>query len=230
MTAAVCLGATGWVVALALGVTVLRLRRRFELVAEASHELRGPVTAVGFAVAALRREPGGMRPALAFEAQLTRMRAGLEDLEAARSGRRRAPRPEPVGVERLTRDAAAAWRPAAHSAGRRLRFRWEGGPVAVRADAGRLAQAFGNLLGNALEHGGGPVELSGRRDGDSVRVEVRDRGGERTVSPDFPASANRGRGLTIAARAVTGAGGSLSVEHPPEGGTVAAIELPVAEP
>lgn len=232
MRAVTWAGAVGWLAALALGWAVARMRRRLEQVAGASHELRGPVTAIGFAVAALRREPGGLRRALAFEAELERMRAGLGDLEAARSGRRPEPRLTRVGVDRLTRGAAAGWRPAAHSAGRGLRFRWDGAPAAVQADSGRLAQAFGNLLANAVEHGCGPVELHGRREGARVLVEVRNEGavGAKPVPVGFPRAGARGRGLAIAARAVEDAGGTLSVEHRPEGGTVASVELPVAEP
>jgi len=83
----------GWALAAVLGVACLRLRRRLELVAAAEHELRGPVTAIGLAVAALRREPGGLRRAFAFEIELARMRVGLEDLSAARAGRRAPVRP-----------------------------------------------------------------------------------------------------------------------------------------
>ena len=223
--------ATGWLAVLALGWALMGLRRRLELVAGASHELRGPVTAIGFAVAALRREPGGLRRALLFEAELERMRAGLSDLEAARSGEPPDLRPRPVGVDRLTRGAAAGWRPAAQASGRRLRFRWDGGPATVRADSGRLAQAFGNLLANAVEHGTGPVELRGRREGASVRVEVHNAdGGAKPVPVGFSARGARGRGLDIAARAVEDAGGTLTVGPGAEGGIVACVELPVADP
>jgi signal transduction histidine kinase len=195
-------------------VTVLRREgRRAELVAAAAHELRGSATAISLAAAALRREPGGLRRALAFESELERMRAALEDLELARLGRRSPARPAVVPAERMLRGAAAGWRPAARRAGRPFRFRWEGEPADVRADRGRMAQALGNLLANAMEHGSGAVELVGRRRGDRVRVEVTD----------------RGRGLGIAARAVEEAGGSLTLERGPES-TTAAIELPVAEP
>ena len=234
MTAAAWGCVAGWIAATALLWMVVRLRTRLELVARADHELRGPITAIGFAVAALRREPGGLRRALAFEAELERMRAGLADLEAARSGDRLPPRSAPVGVDRLTRVVAAGWRPAAHAGGRKLRFRWEGAPATVRADSGRLAQAFGNLLANAVEHGSGPVELRGSRDETSVRVEVRNAGVERArAKPAGRAAAReqqRGRGLAIAARSIEDAGGTLRVEHDPEGGTVASVELPLAEP
>ena len=149
------------------------------------------------------------------------MRLGLDDLAAARSGRRARALPVALPLERVLRGAAAGWR----TAGRPLRLRWDAGPAVVRADRRRLAQAFSNLLANAVEHGSGPVEVSGRRAGAGVRVEVTDRGpapGTRPAGPD------RGRGLGIAARAVEEAGGRLELERAPDG-TTAAVELPLAE-
>ena len=200
----------GWLLAAALAAACLRLRRRLELVATAEHELRGPATAIGLATAAPRREPGGPRLALAFECELERMRVGLEDLAAARSGRRAPCRPVALSLERVLRGAAAARRPA----GRPMRFCWYAGPVVVRADRRRLAQAFSNLLANAVEHGSGKVEVHGTRAGERVRVEVRDEG-------------PRGRGLGIATRAVEEAGGVLEIERG-EHGTTVAVELPTA--
>jgi signal transduction histidine kinase len=69
------------------------------------------------------------------------------------------------------------------------------------------------------------VALRGLRDGDGIRIEVRDGG------PGFgrrlPRS-GRGRGLRIAARAVEEAGGRLRVASDADGATVA-VELPIAD-
>ena len=218
----------GWGSATLLVVVVLRLRRRLELAAQACHELRGPATAIGLAAAALRREPGGLRRAMPFETQLDRLGAGLEDLEAARSGRRARPRPATIPVDRLLGASAAGWRAVAQAEGRALRMRSGVGGALVCADRGRLAQALGNLLANAVEHGSGTVELRGSQLGDRVVVEVRDGGGE-----DAPPTArrgrdpDRGRGLRIAAAAVEEAGGKLTLVRD-DGATVAAVELPIA--
>ena len=238
MSAALSLG--GWACSLLLLGAVLRLRRRLGLVAWASHELRGPATALGLAVAGLRREPGGGRRALAFEAQLERMQAALADLELARAGRRMAPRAVVVSLDRLLCGTVAGWRPAIAARGRRLRVRSEVGTAAVRADRGRLAQALGNLLANAAEHGSGTIELRGRRSGDHVVVEVRDEGvaaragsepvvrGHGVVAGAGVGQGPRGHGLGIATAAVEEAGGRLSLRAD-AGGTVASVELPVAE-
>jgi len=226
---AVTVALAGWCLAGVLGLLWLRLRRRLELVARAEHELRGPAGAIGLAAAALRREPGGLRRALAVEAQLDRMRAGLADLEAARTGRRAPARPRTLALERVLRTTAAGWRPAAQSAGRRLRMRWDGAPAVVRADPERLAQALGNLVANAVEHGSGPVELRGRAEGERAVVEVRDAGPGDGPGEHRRARADRGRGLAIAARAAEEAGGRITIERD-EGGTTAAVELPLREP
>lgn len=220
-------GGAGWVLAAVLAVGWWRLRTRLELVARAAHELRGPATVIGLGAAALRREPGGLRRALVLESQLDRLRAGLADLDAARTGRRAAPQPAALPLERAARGVAVGWAPAARSAGRRLRFHWEGGPAVVSADRGRLAQVLGNLVANAVEHGSGPVEVRGRRAGRSALVEVRDAGPSQ-AAPDADGW-KRGRGLSIAAAAVEEAGGRLTLERTSEG-TLAAMELPLAEP
>ena len=192
----------------------LALRRRLELVATAAHELRGPAAAFSLAVASLRREPGGIRRARILEAQLERMRAGLADLDAARCGRRVAPHPVVLPVERLVRSAAA---------GRGLRVRWLAGRALVRSDRARLAQLICNLVDNAAEHGSGPVDVVAQRSPRGVRIQVRNPG-----TGSAPAS-GRGRGLGIAARAAADIGATLAVESA-DGATTATVELPLAEP
>jgi signal transduction histidine kinase len=96
----------------------------------------------------------------------------------------------------------------------------------VRADRRRLAQAFGNLVQNATEHGGGEsVAVRAERRGGRVRVEVTDAGpGFRDGKP----KPGRGRGLAIARTAVEEAGGRLRLIQGSKGATVA-VDLPVAE-
>jgi signal transduction histidine kinase len=221
------LALAGWMAAAGLALLAAALHGRLRAVAAAAHELRGATGVLVLAVASLRREPGGVRRALALESELERMRAGLADLDAARQGLRRVPGAALLSAERVLRVAASGWRPAAARRGRRVRLRWEAGGALVRADRGRLAQVLGNLLANALDHGSGPVRLTGRRRGRSLVVEVAD-DGPAGPEPDRGGDPDRGHGLAIAARAAEEAGGSLTVTRT-EQGTTAALELPLAE-
>ena len=221
MSAAVA--ACGWVAVAALALLLAVAHRRLELVARAEHELRGPATVLGLAVERMRRDPGAAGHVEALELELERLRAGVADLSAARQGRRAAPRPEPVELERLVRGAGAAWGPPLSGAGRGLRVDWRAGGAPVIADRRRVAQALGNVVANAAEHGRGTVEIRGRRQPEGVLVEVRSGG------PVGPRSRpGRGRGLAIAASALCSVGGRLALRSDGEV-TTAALELPVDE-
>lgn len=215
MTADV-LAALGWACALLAGWRALVLGRRLELVACAEHELRGPLAAL--ALAAARSRP---LETSVVEGQLERARIALADLTEARHGRRAAARTRRHELAAVAERAAGAW--AGTGAG--VAVDWRAGHAPVDADPARISQALGNLLSNALEHGGGRAELRGLRSGGRVRIEIVDGGpGFGRVAP----RPGRGRGLRIAARAVEDAGGRLALSSGPDG-TVAAIDLPLAD-
>jgi len=188
-----------------------------ELVARAEHELRGAATALALACEALRRDPTARNHAEVIDAQLDRLRAGLEDLERGRSGDRvdvmhhidakgrhghggRPARTERVELAALTRAAAKPWDTS---------FEWEGGPLPASIDRRRFAKALGNVLANAAEHGAGDIRVTGRAHNGGVRLQVR----------------NRGRGLAIASEAAEELGGSLSFEIVDDT-AVATLDLP----
>jgi two-component system sensor histidine kinase MtrB len=177
-----------------------------ELVARAEHELRGAATALALACEALRRDPAASAHASVIDAQLDRLRAGLEDLDTARRGGRAragpAAGPEPVELEALTRAASKPWDAS---------FEWEGGPAPANLDRRRFAKAIGNVLANAAEHGSGAIRVTGRSHNGGVRLQVR----------------NRGRGLVIASEAAEELGGSLSFEIVDDT-AVATLDLPAA--
>jgi signal transduction histidine kinase len=179
----------GGALALALAVAVVRLRRRLELVARAEHELRGPLTAFALGLEAARR---GQPVAGVLDAELERARTALADLAAARQGRRAPAVSRRIDLERLVRSSAAAWG---------ARVDWRAAGTLVEADAGRVAQALGNLLANAAEHGDGAI---------AVRAARMDAAAEIRLEVANPA---RGRGLSIAAAAARDTGGRLSLER-----------------
>ena len=69
---ALALAIAGW---LAAALALAELRRRSSLLADAAHELRGPVTALSLGLEALRRQPASRRRAEALLAELGRMHA-----------------------------------------------------------------------------------------------------------------------------------------------------------
>jgi signal transduction histidine kinase len=174
-----------------------------ERVARAEHELRGAATALALVCEALRRDPAGRHHGDAIEAQLDRLRAGLAELDAARRGQPTQAERDEVELSALTSAAARPWDDA--------EVEWEGGPVTARLDRRRFAEALGNVLANAAEHGSGRVQVIGRPHDGGVRVEVR----------------NRGRGLEIAKRAAEELGGRLSFEIVGDN-AVATLDLPAA--
>jgi signal transduction histidine kinase len=210
----------------------LELRRRRELVARACHELRGPLTAAHLALHAGARHGDAQPQRLAaIDLELKRAGVALDDLAAARRGRRAPDRDEPVDVGDLLAYQAATWRIVADVFGCRLELVQSGRRAIVRGDRLRIAQAVGNLVANALEHGTGRVELLARSLGDRVRIEVADEG------PGLPAPVRdltrrpragrgrRGRGLAIAADIADRHGGRL-VAAPSSRGARVALELP----
>ena len=175
------------------------LSRREDVVARACHELRGSITA-----ARLGLEPGagsddlGISPARlrAVELELEKAALALDDLTGTTDARRAASMTSGwVELPGVLLDSVEAWRATAADRGVELRLRWSGPPLSIRGDRLRLAQAAGNLIGNAIEHGGGLVEVRARLEGAGVRIEVID-GGAGLAAPldQLTRSARGGRG------------------------------------
>jgi len=196
--------------------------------ARASHEVRGPLTVALLALDGMvARGEVRHEAARGLELQLHRARHGLDDLMVAPRGAHAPDRLEPVAVTGLLAQVALAWRPVAAARGVQLRV--EPAPVAVLADRARLAQAIGNLVGNALEHGSGSVEICARAHGTRLRLEVHDAGpglGAPLAALSRRPRGTRGHGLAIVASIAERHGGRL-VAAPSATGATVAIELPL---
>ena len=213
------LALAGWALASCGAWRALVLHRRLELVASAEHELRGPLAALTLAAGR-----ASAVDAEVLRGQLERAGVALADLSAARLGRRAPAEPRQNDPLDVVERAAAGWR----AAGGDVELDWRAGASPVNVDQARLSQALGNLLSNAIEHGGGQVELRGVRAGGRVRIELTDSGPGFAHTPGPDRAAGRGRGLAIAARAVEEAGGTLRIASG-DGGSTVAVELPLAD-
>jgi signal transduction histidine kinase len=249
------LAIAGWAAALvALAAAILTRRAsavQTESIARACHELRGPITA-----ARLGLELGARRGALsperlrALDLELRRATLAVDDLSA--SGRRGGMRSawEEVDLGGLLAGSVEVWRSTAELCGRSVSLNWVGARALVLGDPARLAQAVGNLLSNAIEHGGGGVEVRvlaagpcpARDDGldatdtragpRMVRIEFIDDG------PGLPAAVSalacsrrrsrgpHGHGLAVARDVASAHGGHLGTA-PSERGARIVLELPV---
>jgi signal transduction histidine kinase len=237
MSAAVALG--GWLaasLAAALAVTMWRsLELRMEAVARASHELRGPLTAARLGLElGVRGDQLSPERLHAIDLELGRAALALEDLAGVRERRPAGALTEAVDVRELLRDSVEAWRAAAQAAGVALSLEWGDGPARVSGDRRRLAQATGNLIANAIEHGGGAVAVRGGAQGGRVRIEVLDRGPglcasvAELVSRPHGGRGRRGRGLAIATAIAEAHRGRLA-SAPSESGARLVLELPAVE-
>jgi signal transduction histidine kinase len=245
MRAALLLGGWAPAVLAAVVLTVLWRRRlaRGEAIARACHELRGPITAVrlglGLALRAGALEPGRIA---ALETELERAALAVDDLTRAAAAGTARPRSRPIGAGTFHRVelgplldetlVAAAGR--AEAAGATVTGGWQGARATVWGDRLRLAQALGNLVGNAVEHGGGHVRVQGELRGGQARITIDDDG------PGLPAPVAelarrpragrgaRGRGLAIAVSIAQAHAGSVAAAPVARGGRIV-LALPARE-
>lgn len=222
-------------IAEALDATAKRLGRVLSrsatFAADASHQLRTPLTALRLQLDRLEASGAEAEAIAAAQAEADRLQATIDELEALT---RADAEVAPIDLGDVVADRLAAWQAMAAERGRSVRFERETvPPVAVRGPA--IGQAVQVLLDNALVHGEGEVVVRVRadRDGDqvrAVRIEVVDHG------PGMPPGAlevterldrSGGRGLPLARSLVEAEGGRLGVSGSTAGGTVAGIVIPL---
>ena len=234
------------------GAEVDQLRRDF--VANVSHELKTPLTALMGYIETLRgpaREDAAARErflaVMDREARrMSRLVSNLLSLSRVEAEARVRPR----GTCDLSAVARAAATPLRARGGDRIAV--TGGPAAVRGDSDQLIQVATNLMENALRYGG--------RDG-AVRVEVSDPGagalipgparrlavadeGEGIAAHHLPrlterfyrvdahrsrAEGGTGLGLAIVKHIVARHRGRMRIESAPGEGTRVTVDLPAAE-
>ena len=186
--------------------------RRF--VADASHELRTPLALLKTELEVALRRPRSrdeleqaLRSASEETDRLTRLAEDL--LLIARSDAGGLPiRRERISAAEVLEVVAGRFANAAGERGRELEVAPSDGLV-LDADPVRLEQAVGNLVDNALAHGGGRIGLSAERHGDLVELHVEDDGPG--FPPDFILGAFDRFSRSDEARTGTGSGLGLSI-------------------
>jgi signal transduction histidine kinase len=185
--------------------------RRAFVLRTLTHELRTPATAIGLAADALRDAVDALpEPSLRALGTLldanTRLRETLDATAAFVALHQRQPR-----VRELP--DLAAWLRDVTDAELTV------GDAPFRTDPDWLALALGNLVGNAHRHGVPPVRITAHRQGDVLRIEVRDAGRPPALATLQPFvrgsdSDGLGLGLSLAAAVADALGGELSLEGP----------------
>jgi signal transduction histidine kinase len=162
------------------------LERQRAFTAEAGHELRTPLTMLRTELDLLARDrPTGKQLDEAVGSALDeadRLAALIGDLLTLARSDSGVPALElgDVVVADLLASVQARW--ARLGAPQQIHVDTAPGLI-VRADPARVAQALGNLVGNALRHGRPPIRITGERHGDLAELHVRDAGDG--FSPDF---------------------------------------------
>jgi signal transduction histidine kinase len=214
------------------------LHSQEQFVADASHELRSPLTALRLRLENLERDvsPAGRADVEAAVEEAERLNRMVEDLLAlARADATEAPA-EPVDLSELVQSRAEAWE--AYAAERDVRVVAEspGHPVA-RAGRGRLEQVVDNLLANALEVSprGRAVRLVAEAGREAVLLRVVDEGPGLTAVQRARAfdrfwrgrrdGSGSGLGLAIVKRLVEADDGDVELREAEGGGIDAVVTL-----
>jgi len=211
------------------------LHSQEQFVADASHQLRTPLTALRLRLENLARDGDGRREG-EFEGaleELERLSALVDGLLTLARADRAASTPAELDVASGLGERVDAWSALAEEQQVRLVARVEGRLHAL-ATPGRLEQVLDNLLANALEVAptGSDIELTAARSGPWVEIRIRDRGpgmSSEEIAHAFDRfwrggadEAGFGLGLAIVQRLVHADGGEIEL-RPREGGGLEAI-------
>lgn len=223
---------------------------RRDFVANVSHELKTPLTAIAGYAETLAAEAAQGTQAEGFAQtilenahRMQRLVDDLLDLSRIESGGWR-PEPDVVDVEAAARDAWApfAERAAARSVAFETAVSSDAGTITVDPEA--LRQIFTNLFDNALRHTplGGRIRVAARRARDGIAVTVADTGSgipaehlprifERFYRVDPGRSRHEGGtglGLAIVKHLLEAHGGRVEAESTVGAGTTIRLVFPIA--
>jgi two-component system, OmpR family, sensor kinase len=210
-----------------------------EFVANASHQLRTPLTGMklrlGSAIAEAH-DPAVESQLRAAEHEVDRL-AGIVERLLVMAREIEEGQETHVDVADASERAMGRWRERASNAGATLAL--EGEPVVALANPDDLDQVLDVIVDNAIAYAPGPIELRTRRNGSSALVTLQDHGGG-ILADELPRVTERfyrgrgsppggsGLGLAIAKELAEKWGGSIGVSSD-EDGTLVEIRLRLVE-
>lgn len=217
------------------------VRSQREFVANASHQLRTPLTGMKLrleAAAADTADPEVRRQVEAADREVDRLADTVDRMLMIARGVEEG-RATPVDLRDAADRAAARWRGRAEEAGSSLAA--VGGGATALADPVDLDQVLDNLLDNALAYGTGPIEVEATQVAERATLAVSDRG------PGIPAEelgrvterfyrgrgappGGSGLGLAIAREIAAKWGGELVVLNDERGGTRVELRFSTTTP
>lgn len=218
------------------------VRSSQDFAADASHQLRTPLTAVRLRLDNLAVTSGDEAAVDAVLHDIDRLERTIDALLAFTRLEHQPTQPGPVPVAEVLRARAEVWAPAAEESRISLRVAVDDGACAS-FDRNHLEQVLDNLIANALDAApaGTAIELQGRTVGDTVEIHVTDHGAgldeaDRVRAFDRHWSLRpdgTGLGLAIVTRLCTSNRASARLDATPGGGVdavVVARRVPLGAP
>lgn len=197
------------------------VRREREFAANASHQLRTPVTALRLGIEDLTQWPE-TAPEVREElergiGELDRLSAAIDELLDLARGRR-IDAHEVVDLVTLARSGIERWERRLTDQGRAIVFRQQGRRSRTRVPGGPVEQVLDVLVDNARQHGTGTIVVEVRDAGTHLELAVGDEG-TRGLAPDVfrrgvssGSAGSEGIGLAVASDLADLCGGHLSID------------------
>ncbi len=197
------------------------VRREREFAANASHQLRTPVTALRLGLEDLTLWPE-TAPEVREEldrgiAELDRLNGAIDELLDLARGRRIEAN-EVVDLVAVARAGVERWERRLASEGRTIGFRQQGRRSRTRVPSGPVEQVIDVLVDNARKHGEGAILVEVRDAGTHLEVVVGDEG-TRQLGPGVfrrgvstSSTGSEGIGLAVASELADLCGGHLSLD------------------
>jgi signal transduction histidine kinase len=213
------------------------------MLADASHQLRTPLTALRLRLDLLAADsaPAAAAELAGAQEEIARLSRLVDGLLATARAEAVTEQLEQIDVMDTVSERVAAWQPVADGNGIKLLAETPSSPtLPVALGAGHLEQILDNLLDNAIEaigDGGGTVRVAVARSEAGTVLTVADDGPGMTPQERSRAflryttgSQNgTGLGLAIVHRLVTANGGTIRLADTPGGGLTVELELPTSD-